>query len=363
LPALDRRRGARARGRAFRLIGPVQPSTIPTPRYLPRGRLAGAGALALMLAWLPAPQASAQPGGVRFPAKPIRLVIPFSPGGANELMARGIAQKVAASTGQPFLIEHHGGAGGTIGSAMVARAAPDGHTLLMGAASCISLAPALYAKLPYDPVRDFAPVTNVAAGPYVLVVHPSVPARNLPEFLALARARPGALNYASSGPGSISHFAAEMLRSAARVDLVNVSYKGTGPALADVLGGHVELMFADLGVVMPHLATGRLRAVAITGMRRSPLAPQLATVAESGLPGYGIVNWRGVLAPAAVPREIVVRLNAEIVKAVRAPDLSEALVREGYDPIADSPDAFAETIRTEVARFAKVVRAAGLSPI
>ena len=290
-------------------------------------------------------------------------MIPFSPGGANELMARGIAQKVAASTGQPFLIEHHGGAGGTIGSAMVARSAPDGHTLLMGAASCISLAPSLYAKLPYDPVRDFAPVTNVAAGPYVLVVHPSVPARSLPEFLALARAKPGALNYASSGPGSISHFAAEMLRAAARIDLVNVSYKGTGPALADVLGGHVELMFADLGVVMPYLATGRLRAVAITGTRRSPQAPQIATVAESGVPGYSIVNWRGVLAPAGVPREVIARLNAEIVRAVRSSDLSEALVREGYGPSAGSPEAVAETIRAEVARFAKVVRAAGIPPI
>lgn len=326
------------------------------------GEQAAQAAIAAVLFSLVGSLAWAQPV-VRFPAKPIRLVIPFSPGGANELMARGIAQKVAASTGQPFLIEHHGGAGGTIGSAMVARSAPDGHTLLMGAASCISLAPSLYAKLPYDPVRDFAPVTNVAAGPYVLVVHPSVPARSLPEFLALARAKPGALNYASSGPGSISHFAAEMLRAAARIDLVNVSYKGTGPALADVLGGHVELMFADLGVVMPYLATGRLRAVAITGARRSPQAPQIATVSESGLPGYGIVNWRGVLAPAGVPRETLARLNAEIVRAVRAPDLSEALVREGYEPIADSPEAFAETIRAEVARFAKVVRAAGIPPI
>jgi len=322
-----------------------------------------------MLAALPAavvlmlqgiPDASAQP---RFPQKPVRLIIPFAPGGANELMARGIAQRFAASVGTPMLIEHFGGAGGTIGTAMVAKAVPDGHTLLMGAASCISLAPSLYAKLPYDPVRDFAPVTNVAGGPYVLFVHPSLPARTLPEFVKLAKARPGALNYASSGPGSISHFAAEMFKVAAGIDIVNVSYKGTGPGLADVLGGHVELMFADLGVVMPYAASGRLRAVAITGAKRSPQMAQLPTAAESGYPDYTMVNWRGVLAPAGTPKDVVARLNAEIVKAIRSPELTDALVREGYDPIADTPEQFAAVIRAEVVRFSNAVKAAGLKPI
>ena len=300
---------------------------------------------------------------VKFPVKPIRLIVPFAPGGANELMARTIAQKLTASMATPVIVENHGGAGGTIGSNLVAKSPPDGHTLVMGAASCISLAPGLYAKLPYDPVRDFSPVTNVAGGPYALVVHPSVPARSLQEFIRLARAKPGALNYASSGPGSISHFAAEMMRAAAKVDYVNVSYKGTGPALADVVAGHVDLLFADVGVVLPYVSAARLRALAVTGEKRSPQIAQVPTAAESGLPDYSIVNWRGVLAPAGTPREVVLRLNAEIVKAIRAPDLWDALIREGYDPIGDTPEQFAALIRAEVARFSKAVKAAGIAPI
>ncbi len=315
-------------------------------------------ALPALLAW---PIAHAQ--DTRWPARPVRLVVPFAPGGANDVTARSVAQKLGTALGQPVLVENHGGAGGTIGTGLVARAAPDGQVLLMGSASSLTVAPGLYAKLSYDPIRDFAPVSNVAAGPYALVVHPSVPARSVQAFVALARSRPGGLDYASSGPGSMSHLATEMMKAAAGIDMVNISYKGTAPAVSDLLGGHVHLMMADLAVVMPQVSAGRLRALAVTSAKRASMAPALPTLAEAGFPDFAIVNWRGVLVPAGTPREIVVRLNTEIVRALRAPELRDALVREGYEPIGDSPEQFAALIRSEVARFTKAIRTAGIAPI
>ena len=298
-----------------------------------------------------------------FPTKTIRIIVPFAPGGANDLTARSIGQKLTAAMGQPVVVENRGGAGGTIGMDLVARSQADGHTLVMGSASSLTVAPSLYSKLSYDPVRDFAPISNIAAGPYALTLHPSVPAKSVKEFIALAQAKRGSLNFASSGPGSMSHLATEILKASAKIDMTNVSYKGTAPAIIELLGGHVDLMIADLAVVMPHSASGRLRVLAVTSETRTALAPKLPTIAESGLPGYIIVNWRGMLAPGTTPREVVAKLNAEIVKAVKSADLRESLVNEGYEPIGDTPDQFASLIKAEVSRYAKAIKAAGIPPI
>lgn len=298
-----------------------------------------------------------------FPTKAIRIVVPFAPGGANDITARSIGQKLGAALGQPVVIENRGGAGGTIGMELVAKSPPDGHTLVMGSASSLTVAPSLYAKLAYDPMKDFSPISNVAAGPYALTVHPSVPAKSVRDFVALAQGRRGALNFASSGPGSMSHLAAEMLKAAAKLDMTNVSYKGTAPAVMQLMGGHVDLMIADLAVVLPQSTSGKLRLIAITSENRSSLAPKLPTIAESGLPGFVIINWRGMLAPGNTPKDVVARLNAEIVKAVRSPDLRDALVKEGYEPIGDTPEQFTALIRAEIARYAKAIKSAGIPPI
>ncbi len=295
-----------------------------------------------------------------YPAKPVRLIVPFAPGGANDLVSRLVGQRLAAGLGQPVVIENRAGAGGTIGLDNCAKAPPDGYTLVMAPASALTVAPALNPKLPYDPVRDFAPVTGVAGGPNVLALHPSVPATSLKEFLALARARPGRLSYATSGPSSMSGLSGELLKSLARIDMVGVAYKGTGPAVIELIGGQVDLMIVDLAIAMPHVRAGRLRAIAVSGSKRSALEPGIPTLAEAGVPGYSLVNWRGVLAPAGTPRDVVLKLNAEIVKVLGLPDIREALGREGYEPIGDTPEQFAALIRSEVARYAKLIKSAGI---
>ena len=295
-----------------------------------------------------------------YPAKPVRLIVPFAPGGANDFFSRLVAQRLNVSLGQPVVVENRGGAGGTIGLDACAKAAPDGYTLVMAPVSSLAIAPSLYAKLPYDSIRDFAPITNVGSGPNVLVAHPSVPARTLKDVLAIARARPGRLTYASSGPTSMSGLSAALLKSMARIEMTGVPYKGTGPAIIELIGGQVDLMIADLAIALPHVRSGRLRAIAVTGARRSMLAPDVPTVAEAGVAGYTIVNWRGLLAPAGTPRDIVARLNTEVVRILGAPDVRETLAREGYEPIGDTPEQFAALIRAEVARYAKLVKAAGI---
>ncbi len=295
-----------------------------------------------------------------YPAKPVRLIVPFAPGGANDLVSRLVGQRLAAGLGQPVVIENRAGAGGTIGLDNCAKAPPDGYTLVMAPASALTVAPALNPKLPYDPVRDFAPVTGVAGGPNVLALHPSVPATSLKEFLALARARPGRLSYATSGPSSMSGLSGELLKSLARIDMVGVAYKGTGPAVIELIGGQVDLMIVDLAIAMPHVRAGRLRAIAVSGSKRSAFEPGIPTLAEAGVPGYSLVNWRGVLAPAGTPRDVVLKLNAEIVKVLGLPDIREALGREGYEPIGDTPEQFAALIRSEVARYAKLIKSAGI---
>ena len=253
-----------------------------------------------------------------YPSKPIRIIVPFAPGGANDLVTRLVAQKLSPGIGQTVVVENRGGAGGTIGLDLCAKSPPDGYTLVMAPTSAVAFAPSLNTKLSYDPVRDFAPVTAVSSGPNVLVVHPSVPATTVKEFIALARAKTGKLSYASSGATSMSGMSAEMFKSMAGIDMVGVPYKGTGPAITELIGGQVELMIADLAISLPHVTARRLRAIAVTGPKRSAHAPLVPTVSESGVPGYTLVNWRGVLAPAATPRDIVVKLNMEIIKTLRA---------------------------------------------
>ena len=296
-----------------------------------------------------------------YPIKSIRIIVPFAPGGANDLVTRLVAQKLAAGIGQGVVVENRGGAGGTIGLDLCAKAPPDGYTLVMAPVSAVAFAPSLNAKLAYDPVKDFAPITAVSSGPNVLVVHPSVPATTVKDFIALARAKIGKLSYASSGATSMSGMAAEMFKTMAGVDMVGVPYKGTGPAITELIGGQVDVMIADLAISLPHVNGKRLRAIAVTGAKRSSHAPQVPTVAESGVPGYTLVNWRGVLAPAATSRDIVNKLNTEIIKTLRAPDIRESLAREGYEPIGDTPEQFAALIKSEVARYGKLIKAAGIS--
>ena len=277
------------------------------------------------------------------------------------MVTRLVAQKLAVGIAQSVVVENRAGAGGAIGLDVCAKAPPDGYTLVMAPTSAVAFAPSLNAKLSYDPVRDFAPITSVSSGPNVLVAHPSVPATTLKDFIALARTKTGKLSYASSGATSMSGLAAEMFKLMARVDMVGVPYKGTGPAMTELIGGQVDVMIADLAISMPYVNSRRLRAIAVTGPKRSAHAPQIPTIEESGVPGYTLVNWRGVLAPAATPREIVYKLNAEIVKTLRSPDIRESLAREGFEPIGDTPEQFAALIKSEVARYAKLIKAAGIS--
>ncbi|HYC45007.1 MAG TPA: tripartite tricarboxylate transporter substrate binding protein [Burkholderiales bacterium] len=308
------------------------------------------------LAVLVTPTAAAQ----TYPAKPIRIIVPFAPGGAGDAMVRLIALKLAGPLGQPVVIDNRGGAGGTIGLDACAKAPPDGYTLALSPLSALAIAPSLYAKLPYDSIRDFAPIATLAQGPNMLVAHPSVPATSVKELIAVARARPGRLTYASSGPTSLSGLSGALFASLARVDIVQVPYKGTALGLTEVMGGQVDLMIPDLAVALPHVREKRLRGLASTGAKRSVLAPELPTMAEAGVAGYTIVNWRGLLAPAGTPREIIARLHAEVVKAIALPDLRDALEREGYEPMGDAPAQFAALIRSEIARYAKIVKAAGI---
>lgn len=243
---------------------------------------------------------------------------------------------------------------------MVAKSPPDGYTLLFGTTGTHTTNPAVYAKLPYDPVKDFAPVSNFADSPFLLVVHPSVPAASLKELIALSKARPGQLNYASFGIGSSAHLAGEMLRTMAKIDIVHVAYKGGPPALTDLLGGHVALMFNSLPAVIPHVKSGRLRALALAAKRRSPNLPDMPTFAEAGLPNFEAGSWYGVLAPAGTPKEVVTKLHAETVRILALPDVKQRLATEGADPIGNTPEEFAEQIRRDMARWAKVAKDANI---
>ena len=297
-----------------------------------------------------------------YPTKPIRMICPFAPGGGTDFVARIVGKELNDALGQPLVIDNRGGAGGAIGTELAARSTPDGYTLLLGSAGPLAIQPGLSARLPYDPLKDFAPVTLVSSMPYVLVVHPSLPVKSMQELLALARAKPGQLNFASPGNGTTTHLATELLKMLAKVDVVHVPYKGVAPALTDLLAGQVQFMSGDLSSVLLQVKAGRLRALAVTGAQRSSFVPELPTIAESGVPGYAASGWFGVLAPAATPRGIITRLNAVIVKGIRGAEAHQRLAALGGDVVANTPAEFAAYIRADLAKWSKLIKVIGLKP-
>jgi tripartite-type tricarboxylate transporter receptor subunit TctC len=294
-----------------------------------------------------------------YPSKSIRYVVPFPAGGPLDIVARALGQELTKSLGQPVIIDNRPGAGGNIGADFVAKSAPDGHTILMGAVSTHAINVTLYSKLPYDPVRDFAPVTLITSVPNALVVHPSVPARNVQELIALARSHPGQLNFASGSTGSAGHLAGELFKTMARVDMVHIPYKGAAPAVVDLIGGHVSLMFDNLASGLPNIKAGRVRALAVTTLKRSPMIPELPTISESGLRGFDVSTWFGVFAPGGTSNEIVNKLNSEIVRVLRTQDMKERLALLGAEPVGNRPEEFAAFVKAEIPKYAQVIRASG----
>ncbi len=294
-----------------------------------------------------------------YPNQPIKMIVPFTAGGTTDILARTIGQKLGDALHQPVIVENRPGAGGNIGADAAAKAKPDGYTLLMGTIGTQAINASLYAKMPYDSARDFAPITLVAVVPNVLLVHPSVPAKNVAELIALAKSKPGELNFASTSTGGSPHLSGEMFKQMAGVDIVHVPYKGSAPAITDLLGGQITLMFDNLPSGLPHVKAGKLRALGVTSARRSPAAPDIPTIAESGVPGYEVDSWFGILAPAGTPAHIIARLNTEIVKILQMPDVNERLAEQGAQPVGGTPQQFAEHIRKETAKWARVVKASG----
>lgn len=293
----------------------------------------------------------------QYPAKPIHLIIPYPPGGATDIIGRALAQKLGDALGQPVVVDNRAGAGAGIGADFVAKAAPDGYTLLIGTTGSHTINPAIYSKLPYDPVRDFAPVTLLATYCNVLVVAPDLPVQNLKQLIELAKAKPGTVTFGSAGNGSSNHLSGELLASMAGVRMQHVPYKGSAPALIDVMAGQTNFMFDILSTSLPQIKAGKVRALAWTGPTRSSLIPEVPTVAESGLPGYEVVGWFGLFAPAGTPRDIVNRLNAETAKILKLPELKEKLI--GYDTASSTPEQFAAIIKADIATWAKVVKDSG----
>ncbi|HSV21279.1 MAG TPA: tripartite tricarboxylate transporter substrate binding protein [Casimicrobiaceae bacterium] len=293
-----------------------------------------------------------------YPSRPIHLIVPFAAGGGNDTVARLVGQGLTAELGQPVVIDNRPGAGGVVGAEAAAHAAPDGYTLFLGGVGSHAINPSLHEHLGYDPVKDFTPISLIASAPLVLVVHPSVPATSVHELVALAKAKPGALNYASNGNGSSSHLAAAMFASMTGVDLVHVPYKGLAPALGDLLSGQVQLMFSSVVAILPHVKAGKLRALAVSSKERLSLLPDLPTVSEAGVPNYQTSSWYGILAPAGTPPDAVARLNAAIVKVVAQPHVRQALAQEGADPVGSTPAAFGAFIQSERERLGEVIRTA-----
>jgi len=294
-----------------------------------------------------------------YPSRPIRMIVPFPAGGTADLLARQIGQTMGEALRQQVVIENRTGAGGNIGADLAAKAKPDGYTLLMGTVSTHAINPNLYPNMPYDPVKDFAPVAMVARMPNLLVLHPSVPATNVAELIALAKARPGTLAFASAGNGTTQHLAGELFKKMADVDMIHVPYKGNAPAVTDLVGGQVQVMFDNIPVSLQQVRAGRLRALAVTGPARSPVLPQLPTVAEAALPGYNITSWFGLYAPSGTSPQIIERLNREANKALSSVPIRRRLTDQGIEPAGGTPGQFAEFMRTELVKWGKIVRESG----
>ena len=294
-----------------------------------------------------------------YPSRAVRLVVPFAAGGSTDIIGRTVGQKLNELWGQPVVVDNRPGGSTVIGTDIVAKAVPDGHTLLITPAP-FTIVPSLIAKLPYDPAKDFEPVTLINTTPLVVVVHPGVPAKSVTDLVALAKSRPGALNYGSSGSGGSNHLAGELFNAMAGVKMVHIPYKGNAPALTDLVGGHVDLVFNGLTSAFALIKGGKLRALAVTSRERSPVLPDLPTVSETGLKGFEAVAWNGLSAPAKTSREIVARVNADVIKIVNAPELKERLKAEGSDPVGSTPDEYARFLRDEIAKWAKVIKFAGV---
>ena len=295
-----------------------------------------------------------------YPNKPIRLIIGFPPGGSTDIVGRIVAMKLGERLGQPVIVDNRGGAGGTIGAELASKATPDGYTLTIGTTSTHAVAAGAYSKLPYDPIRNFAPVSLVAITPYLLVVNPQVQANSLADLVSLAKSQPGKLNYASAGNGSTTHLAMEILKDAAKINLVHIPYKGNGPADIAILGGEVQSVFGSMPALLQNTKAGKLRALAVGTARRSPALPDVPTVAELGYPGFEAALWLGVLAPAGTPQPIIDRLNRELTSIAATPDFRSLMDKNGAEPISNTPEQFATMIRAEVERYTKVVKAIGV---
>jgi len=295
-----------------------------------------------------------------YPDKPIRLVVHFPPGGPTDIVGRAVAQKLTAAWGQQVIVDNRPSAGGVVGVEAVVRANPDGYTLLLGTGGSMAIAPAFNAKLPYNVFTDLAPVSLLVINPQILVFHPAFAPNSVRELVALAKAQPGRINYASVGPGSPNHLGMEMLKAMAGIDLVHIPYKGTAAALTDVLAGQVSLMFNSMPSVLPQVRNGKLKGIAVGSARRSPAAPDIPTVAESGLPGFDYVTWYGLYAPAATPKAIIRKLNTEIVRMLADPELAQRLAVQGADPQSTTPEGLARYMREEHARWKRVITTAGI---
>ncbi|VTU13877.1 Argininosuccinate lyase [Variovorax sp. SRS16] len=293
-----------------------------------------------------------------FPSKPIRIVVPFPPGGATDEAARLIATQMGAHWGQPVVVDNRPGAGGNVGSDIVAKSAPDGYTLVMGVTGSHAINISLYSKMPYDPVKDFVAISQVAVVPNVLVVHPSVPAKNLAELVALAKTEPGKLNYASLGNGTAAHLGMEMLKTAAGIDVTHVPYKGSAPAVSDLIAGQVQMMVDGLPSSLPHVKAGQLRAIALTSLHRSPSLPDLPTIAET-YPGFYADAWSGLFAPKGTPKPIVDKISTEVQRILRLPDVRQKLAALGAEPVGSTPAEFEAHVQREIAKWAKVVKSSG----
>ena len=295
-----------------------------------------------------------------YPSKPIRILIAQAPGSATDVISRVVGNRLSERLGQPVVIEARPGAGGVVGTEAAARSAPDGYTLFMANNSTHGSNPAVFAKLPYDAINDFAPIAFVASVPYVLVVDPALPVKNLQELIALAKSKSGKMNYASAGNGSTHHFCGELLKSMSGVDILHIPYKGSPPAIAGLLGGEVSMMFANVADIGSQIKSGKVKALAVTTAKRAGSLPEVPTMSEAGLPGFEIVSWFGLLAPAGTPAPIVSRLNAETVKVLERPDVKTALANQGLEVAPGTPEQFAAHIKSEIAKFSKIGKAAGI---
>jgi tripartite-type tricarboxylate transporter receptor subunit TctC len=312
--------------------------------------------LGLIVLWLGASQGFAQ----SYPSKPIRIIVPYSAGGGTDIVARAVGQKMSENWGQSVIVDNRVGASGMIGAEAVARASADGYTLLMATPPEVAVNHHLYAKVPYDPERDFAPITLVAITPLVIATHPGVPAKNIQELVALAKAKPGTLGYATPGTGSTQHLTGEMLMSAAGIQLVQIPYKGAGQSIPDVVGGQVPLGIYGLLTISQQWKAGRMRVLAVTTLKRSSAAPDLPTLAESGFPGFDTSLWFGLLAPAATPKEIIGRIHTEVLRVLKLPDVVERIASQGADIVGNTPAEFAAFIASESAKYARIIKQAGV---